>query len=188
MPFSIPARLENERVILSQLVPSDFATLYKVASDPVIWEQHPNRDRWKLPVFQKFFEGATACKGAYKVVEKSSGDVVGSTRFYDFDGDDDWLSIGYTFYGTTYWGTGLNTSVKVMMLDYAFRYVSSVYFHVGACNRRSQVAVSRLGAEKVSQEEIAYYGESAVLNYVYESKKDDFYSFIKDGLPEYFVR
>jgi RimJ/RimL family protein N-acetyltransferase len=54
------------------------------------------------------------------------------------------------------------------MLDYIFQFVSKVHFHIGADNIRSQIAIERLGAEKIAEQEIAYYGEVPRLNFVYE--------------------
>lgn len=173
MNIDIQPTLENEKIRLVPLLEKDFEDLYKVASDPKIWEQHPNRDRWKKDVFQTFFEGAIRSKGAFKVCDTSSGTILGSTRFYDYNAQDDSILIGYTFYAISYWGKGLNTAVKTLMLDYIFQSVSKVYFHVGADNIRSQIAIGRLGANKISEQEVAYFGEQSKLNYVYEIEKED---------------
>ena len=167
MNFSIQEILENEKLILYPLQVEDFEELYEVASDPKIWEQHPNKDRWKKNVFKIFFDGAIQSKGAFKVVEKSTGKLLGSTRFYDYNEKENTIMIGYTFYSTHCWGKGINTAVKVLMLNYIFQYVSKVYFHIGAGNIRSQIAISRLGTTKTGEEEVAYYGENSKLNYVY---------------------
>ena len=174
MPFEIPAVLENDRVMLHLIGEEDFEELYAVASDPLIWEQHPNRDRWKKEVFRNFFEGALATGSAYRIVDKASNKTAGCTRFYDYDEKSDTIHVGYTFYGRDWWGTGLNRSAKKLMLDYAFRYVERVCFHIGATNIRSQVAIMRLGARKTGELEIAYYGEPVRLNYVYEISKTSF--------------
>jgi RimJ/RimL family protein N-acetyltransferase len=163
--------LEDERVILKPLDENDFEDLYGVASDPKIWEQHPNKDRWKKEIFKTFFEGALQSKGAFKITDKISGKIAGSTRFYGYDAGEKQISIGYTFFGTGHWGKGLNQSAKQLMLDYAFNFVSEVHFHIGAVNIRSQIAITRLGAEKFDEKEIAYYGEEVKLNYVYRITK-----------------
>lgn len=168
MTFSIQPILENERVKLVPLQETDFEALYEVASDPKVWEQHPNKDRWKREVFQTFFDGALQSKGAFKIVDKTNNQVIGSTRFYDYDATEDRILIGYTFYGTAYWGKGINQSVKKVMLDYIFQFVSKVNLHVGANNVRSQIAVGRIGAEKVAEQEVAYFGEQPKLNFVYQ--------------------
>jgi RimJ/RimL family protein N-acetyltransferase len=160
--------LENEQVILIPLAPDDFDALYDVASDPQIWEQHPNKDRFKKEVFQTFFEGAIQSTGAFKIVDKASRAIIGSTRFYDFNPADRSVFIGYTFYARAYWGRGFNTQVKKMMLNYIFRFVETVHFHIGANNIRSQIAIERLGAEKIEQQEVEYFGEASKLNFVYE--------------------
>jgi hypothetical protein len=57
------------------------------------------------------------------------------------------------------------------MLDYVFDYVSKVKFHIGSENIRSQIAISRLNAEKIDEEVVAYFGESPKLNFVYQIEK-----------------
>ncbi|MHC0448209.1 GNAT family N-acetyltransferase [Flavobacterium sp. 3-218] len=171
MTLNLQPVLENDLCILSPLEEKDFDTLYKAASDPKIWEQHPNKDRWKKEVFENFFEGAIKSKGAFKIINKATGEVVGSTRFYDFNQEEDCIFIGYTFYTVSCWGKGFNLSVKKMMLDYLFEYVSKVRFHIGSENIRSQIAISRVGAEKIAEEEVAYFGEKPKLNFVYQIDK-----------------
>lgn len=173
MTFSIQPTLENERALLAPLVAGDFETLYQAASDPGIWEQHPNPDRWKRDVFQTYFEGALQSKGAFKIIDKETGKVVGCTRFYDYNPDEKSIFIGYTFYCRDCWGTGLNLSVKMMMLAYIFQYVDTVLFHIGAGNIRSQIAISRLGVQKIGEEEVTYFGEASRLNFVYAIRKGD---------------
>ena len=72
--------LENEFIRLQPLQQNDFERLYAVASDPLIWEQHPNKDRYKREVFQTYFEGAMESKGALLVIDKLTGEVAGSSR------------------------------------------------------------------------------------------------------------
>jgi hypothetical protein len=56
MSIDIQLKLENEKVILYPLKESDFDGLYAVASDPNIWAQHPNKDRWKIEVFKNVIQ------------------------------------------------------------------------------------------------------------------------------------
>lgn len=171
MTIALQPTLENEQIVLQPLKVSDFETLYAVASDPEIWQQHPNKDRWKKDVFRTFFEGAVQSGGAFKVVDKATGMVIGSTRFYDYQPEDNSIFIGYTFLATSCWGKGINQQVKNLMLDYIFQFVDQVNFHVGESNIRSQIAISRLGAIKVGQQEVTYVGETAKLNFVYTINK-----------------
>lgn len=174
MKFSIQPILENEQYQLIPLQQGDFESLYEVASDPEVWKQHPNKDRYRKEVFRTFFEGAMKSGGAFKITEKSSGEILGSTRFYDYNQSDNSIFIGYTFYGTKSWGKGINPQVKKMMLQYIFQFVDTVYFHVGKDNIRSRTAMERLGAEKIGEEEIAYFGEPSRINIIYQIKKEKY--------------
>lgn len=165
--------LENETVKLAPLQETDFETLYQIASDPLIWEQHPNKNRYKKEVFQIFFEGAMASKGAFLIVDKQTNSAIGSTRFYDLNETDKSVLIGYTFYKRDYWGSSFNSLVKKLMLDYAFQFVESIYFTIGAENIRSQKAIERLGAVKVREMAIAYHGEAEVPNFEYVISKSN---------------
>lgn len=176
MMRSIPQlqpRLENDSWQLLPLKESDFEAVYAVASDPLVWEQHPNKDRWKCEVFSVFFEGAMQSGGAFKVVNKASGEVLGCTRFYDYKPADNSIHIGYTFYGRNSWGKGINLAVKALMLDHIFQWVDRVDFHVGAENKRSQMAMQRLGARKVAEKVVAYFGEADKLNFVYAIERGE---------------
>lgn len=171
MSVDLQPILENESIVLFPLQEKDFTILYAVAADPEIWRQHPNKDRWKEEVFRTFFEGAVQSGGAFRVIDKTTGSTIGSTRFYDYSPGDRSIFIGYTFYATSYWGKGINPAVKELMLNYIFQFVDSVYFHIGAENIRSQVAISRLGAVKVGEQEVTYFGEAPRYNFVYKIQK-----------------
>lgn len=169
--MNIQTILENDFVQLIPLEESDFEYLYSVASDPEIWEQHPNKDRYKREIFQNFFQGAMESKGAFKILDKNTGEIAGSTRFYDYNPKENSIFIGYTFYATKFWGSKLNPQVKKLMLDYIFQFVDKVNFHVGKDNIRSQKAMEKLGAKKVDEVNVAYFGEPEKLNVVFEIDK-----------------
>lgn len=174
--MNIQPTLENENVKLLPLNQNDFEELFAVASDPLVWEQHPNKDRYKREVFENFFLGAMESGGAFKIIEKNTGEVAGSTRFYDYNAEDSSIFIGYTFYGTKFWGSKLNPQVKKLMLNYIFQFVDKVNFHVGKDNVRSQKAMEKLGAKKVDEVNVAYFGEPEKLNVVFEIRKTDYHS------------
>ncbi|WP_341836147.1 GNAT family N-acetyltransferase [Chitinophaga pollutisoli] len=109
--------------------------------------------------------------GAFAIIWKETGRMIGSTRIYEPDEQDNSVFVGYTFYTRDFWGKGINQAVKKMMLDYLFQYVDKVYFHIGAANIRSQIAITRLGAEKIAEESVAYVGEAPRLNFKYRIVK-----------------
>lgn len=172
--MNIQPTLENENVKLIPLNQSDFEELFVVASEPLVWEQHPNKDRYKREVFENFFTGAMESGGAFKIIDKKSNEIAGSTRFYDYSPEDNSIFIGYTFYGTKFWGSKLNPQVKKLVLDYIFQFVDKVNFHVGKDNIRSQKAMEKLGAKKVDEVNVAYFGEPEKLNVVFEIKKENY--------------
>jgi RimJ/RimL family protein N-acetyltransferase len=167
--------LEDDAVLLSPLQPHDFDTLYAAASDPAIWLQHPNKNRWQRGVFATYFDGAIQSGGAFKIIEKANGIVAGSTRFYDYSAADSSILIGYTFVAVNCWGRGINKRVKQLMLNYIFGYVDKVIFHIGAQNIRSQIAIGRLGAVKTGEVEVAYFGESPKHNFIYEITRQNWF-------------
>jgi len=171
--MNIQPILENENVQLVPLKSEDFEKLFQVASDPLIWEQHPNKDRYKREIFKTFFEGAMLSQGAFLITDKKTGEVAGSTRFYDYDSVDHSIFIGYTFYGRKFWGSKLNPQVKKMMLDYILDEVDFVRFHVGKENIRSRKAMEKLGAELWGDVSVAYFGEVPKMNVEYRIIKEN---------------
>ncbi|WP_396192469.1 GNAT family N-acetyltransferase [Flavobacterium sp.] len=168
MTFSIqPTHLQNQFVKLVPLQESDFEELYSVANDELLWEQHPNKLRYQKPVFQNFFEGAMQSQGAFFIRETSTSEPIGSSRFYDYNPETNSILIGYTFIGRKFWGKGYNKALKELMMDYAFQYVDTIYFHIGAFNIRSQKAMEKIGGEKIDEFEVEYFGEESKLNYIY---------------------
>ncbi len=163
--------LQNQLVIATPLQQSDFELLYQAAADPLIWEQHPNKNRWQLPDFSNYFEGAIRSGGALLVRDAVTNEVIGSSRYSDHNSATNTVSIGYTFFVRSHWGRGHNYALKQLMLDHIFQYVDTVEFFIGAVNKRSQVSLERFGAIKTREEETAYYGEAAKLDYVYTLTK-----------------
>jgi RimJ/RimL family protein N-acetyltransferase len=140
-------QLQAEKFLLVQTKPSDFEPLFKVASDPLIWEQHPARDRWRPEVFSAFFDdGLSNDLGCFTIVDSQFHSVIGSTRFYAHDPSNASVRLGYTFLARRYWGTGANQLIKTALLDHCFQFVESVYFDIGASNWRSIKATEKLGA------------------------------------------
>lgn len=165
--------LANDLVRLQPIQEKDFEALYEVASDPEIWLNHPNKNRYEKDVFRNFFEGAMQSKGAFLIIDQTTNQIIGSTRYYDFNAVEKTIIIGYTFFAKAYWGKGYNHATKSLMLNYAFQFVELVEFHVGASNFPSQKAITKLGAKKVDEVSIAYYGEPNRLNFIYHLKKSD---------------
>ena len=162
-----PKHLKNNLIELVPLENYHFEMLFEVASDPLIWEQHPNPNRFQKEVFKTFFEGAMQSEGAFLIIDAETKQVVGSSRFYDFDENNNSVLIGYTFIARKYWGKGFNKSLKNLMMNHAFETVDKVYFHIGSQNYRSQMAIEKIGAQKINEQLVEYFGEAPKLNYIY---------------------
>ncbi len=168
-----PLTLANEWVTLIPLKDTDFDILYQIASDPLIWEQHPSKLRYQKNVFEIFFKGAIESNGAFIITDTKTGIPIGSTRFYHLNTITNSIQIGYTFFARSCWGKPYNRSTKSLMINYAFQHVEMVQFDIGALNIRSQKAIEKIGAVKVRAEEIQYVGEVATLNFVYTIQKNN---------------
>jgi RimJ/RimL family protein N-acetyltransferase len=166
-----PAHLKNDIVWLEPLKQEHFEELYLVASDPLIWEQHPNPDRYKLDAFTNYFKGAMESGGAFIIRDTLSGKALGSSRYCAYDAANKEIQIGYTFFSRVCWGKSINKAVKKLMLTHAFNDVDKVAFYVGANNIRSQKAMEAIGGIKVREEVVAYFGEPDRLNFRYEINK-----------------
>jgi N-acetyltransferase len=138
--------LHNALVRLEPLRNSDFEELFAVASDPLIWKQHPKPTRYLREEFRTYFVSGLACGGALLVKCACTSAVIGCSRYYDYDAALSQVYVGYTFLACKYWGGEFNSALKQLMLDYAFVHVETVRLDVGITNLRSQTAVERLGA------------------------------------------
>src|SRR3954452_8379732 len=149
MAFDLQPTLEGELLRLRPLQEKDWEELFAVASDPLIWEQHPAKDRYQETVFREYFREAMECGGAFAIVDRKTGRIIGSSRFIDYDEKRSEIEIGYTFLARDYWGGAYNREMKDLLLRHAFRFVRHVVFLVGPDNLRSQKAMEKIGGVRV---------------------------------------
>ena len=165
--MNFKSHFEDSSISLVQIKKENFEELYLVASDPIIWEQHPENDRWKKEKFSIFYKNGLQNKfGFLLIFDKHKNKIIGSTRFYSYDKIDEAIRIGFTFISQKHWGTSINFQVKKMMLDYTFKYLDKVYFDIGINNFRSRKAVEKLGA--------SLFSDNKKGNVVYILKKNQF--------------
>jgi N-acetyltransferase len=162
MAFDLQPRLQGKLLEVRPLRADDFPALYAVASDPLIWEQHPGKDRYQEAVFKEFFREALASGGALIAIDAKDGQVIGSSRFHGYDPEHSEIEIGWTFLARSHWGGSYNGEMKQLMLRHAFQFVKRVIFLVGPENVRSQRAVEKIGAVRVGSRPDAGGRESFV--------------------------
>ncbi len=144
--FDLQPTLKGSLVELRPLRPDDFDALYAVAADPLVWEQHPARNRYQSEIFQALFAESLASGGALVATDALTGQVIGSSRYWGYDPERSEIEIGWTFLARSHWGGRYNGDMKDLMLRHAFRFVDSVVFLIGAENLRSRRAVEKIGA------------------------------------------
>ena len=142
-PFQFIA--ESDLVRLRPVQAADWDEMFQTASDPLIWEFHPEPNRFEEPRFRRYFDNAIAAGKALTILDRQTGEIIGSSRY---DGHDEALSeveIGWTFLVRRCWGGAWNRQVKRLMLDHAFHHVDTAIFHVGEANLRSRGAMLKIG-------------------------------------------
>ena len=169
--FDLQPHLKGELIELRPLTSNDWDELFTVSSDSLIWEQHPEPDRYREDVFRIFFRDALESCGAFVIIDRKTQRIMGSTRFYGYDPEKAEIEIGWTFLARKYWGGRYNAEMKRLLLNHAFKFVESVVFFVGEDNVRSQKAMEKVGAIKVGTAIRAYGNHPPTPNLMYVIKK-----------------
>src|SRR5260370_10408715 len=115
MSFDLQPILKGELLELRPLRVEDFQDLYAVAADPLIWEQHPVRDRHNEEVFKVFFREALESGGALIAIDSKDGRVIGSSRFHGYDQDNSEIEIGWTVLARSHWCCRYNGGIEQVM-------------------------------------------------------------------------
>ena len=162
--------------MLRPLTEADWPALWAVASDRELWAVHPSHDRWQEPVFRAFFDDAIARGGALAIVDKASGEIIGSSRFQFSDrlAEEGELEIGWSFLARSYWGKGYNAEFKRLMLEHAFRHVDRVVFRVGADNVISRRAMEKIGGTLTGETFVEERAGRPVEHVIYEITREGF--------------
>lgn len=168
--FELQPHLVGALVEVRPLRTEDWESLFAVASDLLIWEQHPAHDRYQEEVFKEFFREALESGGAFVVVDRKTQKTIGSSRYFGFDPVKSEIEVGWTFLARSHWGGKYNGELKRLMLDHAFKFVESVVFLIGPENVRSQKAVEKIGGILIERRYKTIRGQS-VEQLVYQIKK-----------------
>ena len=162
--MNLQPTLKNELVRLRPIKQEDFNQLFQIAKDPLIWEQHPAKNRYQKKIFLNFFNDSIKSLGALIIEEISTNEIIGSTRFKSIENTENAVEIGWSFLSRAKWGGKYNKAFKELMIDYALKHVESVIFYIGVKNTRSQRAVEKLGGKVIE--------DNNFMHLVKQSKKD----------------
>lgn len=149
-----PTTLEDAHVALEPLRPEHAAALEAAAADGELWQL------WFTSVpkpgdmaayIAKALEGQREGRMLpFAIREKSTGEIAGSTRYYDIVADPMRVAIGYTWYARRWQKSHVNTACKRLLLKHAFETLGcvAVELHTDSRNLDSQRAIERLGAQR----------------------------------------
>jgi RimJ/RimL family protein N-acetyltransferase len=172
--FDLQPTLNGKLLVLRPLKPEDFDDLWAVASDPLIWAQHPVKDRYKRGVSEALFRESLESGGALVALDSTHGRIIGSSRFHGYDPENSEIEIGWTFLGRHYWGGVYNREMKELMLRHAFQFVDRVIFLVGPENFRSQRAMEKIGGIRAGSRKDAGGRESLLFEITASSFQNSF--------------
>ena len=161
--------LAGAKIGLRPIATKDRDALFTIASDPLLWAQHPDASRGTPAGFDRFFDESINSKGCLAIVDSDHNSVIGCTRYHSYEPGLR-VTIGYTFLSRTYWGGVANGEAKRLMLSHAFSDVLEVVFLVAEGNLRSRRAVEKLGARLCDAEEAPRFGQ---IHFIYRLKRQD---------------
>ena len=147
--FLAPVTLAANQVRLEPLALQHEAGLRQAVQDGELWKllftsaPEPNQ-------VAQYIQAALNTRMAFAVVDETTGEVVGTTAFYQPDADIRRVYIGYTWYRQSAWRTRINSTCKYLLLAHAFETLDCrvVCWQTDILNTRSQAAIERLGAKK----------------------------------------
>ncbi|ODV54541.1 GNAT family N-acetyltransferase [Lysinibacillus fusiformis] len=146
--------LENEIVKLKPLELNDLSGILEAGSYPEIWS-HMSTTIEKMVDVNNFVENALLMRHnktefPFVIVDKKTGEIIGSTRFMDIDDTHQRVEIGTTWLTPAYWRTAINTNCKYLLLQYCFEtlHLQRVQIKTDLENSQSQKAIERIGATK----------------------------------------
>ena len=145
--------LEGAAVRLEPLTEAHTEGLYSAAQDPDTWLYMASDPSVSVAKMCAWVTAAVAARDAgeaqpFAIVERASGRVVGSTRYFDISAHDRHLEIGHTWLAAAVRRSRVNTECKYLLLRHAFETLGAirVQLKTDRRNERSQQAIERLGA------------------------------------------
>lgn len=146
--------LEGKHVKLVPMGLHHVDALLGAALDPKIWQFTSSIIR-TADEMRRYVETALSWQSAgtavpFVTTERSSGSVIGSTRFGNIDWEHRRAEIGWTWLNPKWWRTPINTEAKYLMLRHAFEEWNCIRVELktAAKNERSRAAIARIGGKE----------------------------------------
>jgi nitroimidazol reductase NimA-like FMN-containing flavoprotein (pyridoxamine 5'-phosphate oxidase superfamily)/RimJ/RimL family protein N-acetyltransferase len=152
-PWYEPVVLEGQHVRLEPLGPQHVDGLFAAGSDPEVWRwlssrQPRTRDEMAELVAEALHAASRGERVCWAQIDQRSGEVAGTTSYYEVAPAARHVGIGHTWLGRAWWRSAFNTEAKLLLLERAFDTLGAirVTWHTDIRNERSQAAIARLGA------------------------------------------
>lgn len=152
MDFSASIVLENSRARLRPLEIGDFEALKAVAFEADLWKYTLTRgdDPVSLAAYLRQAQEAReqGLRYPFVIIDRTTGQLAGSTSYYNVFEPDQRLSIGYTWVGSAFQRSGLNRACKHLLFSHAFGQLGCerVELETDSRNHKSRTAMARMGA------------------------------------------
>jgi len=147
-----PVILQGRHVRLEPLTPEHAAGLAEVGLDGDLWKWIPTPvctpEEMSAYVQSALRDQAAGTALPFALIEKSSGRIVGSTRYANIERVHHRLEIGWTWVARPWQRTAINTEAKYLLLRHAFETLKCmrVELKTDSLNERSRAAILRIGA------------------------------------------
>ena len=190
-----PIVLEGDFVRMEPMTLEHHAGLTAVGLDPEIWRftlvvvQTPEEMRGYMDAALELQRGGTTLP--FVTIERSSGQIVGSTRFGNYDPANRRIEIGWTWIAPRWQRTAINTEAKYLMLSHAFEKLHCVRVELktDVLNTRSRKAMLRIGAKEegvLRKHSLVWDGRYR--DSIYYSILDDEWATVKQELEKMLIR
>ncbi|KXU36225.1 GCN5 family acetyltransferase [Cephaloticoccus capnophilus] len=149
-----PVTLSGHGVRLAPLAGAHADGLRRAAADGALWHLRitsvPAPDQTEAWIAAALQGQARGHMLPFAVLDATSGEVLGSTRYHDIVPELARLEIGHTWYGQRWQRSHVNTACKLLLLRHAFDTLGArvVGWRTDNYNFASQRAIERLGAKK----------------------------------------
>ncbi|PMM11317.1 GNAT family N-acetyltransferase [Vibrio breoganii] len=146
--------MESKKIKLAPLKREHADALVIAASDGELWNlwftSVPSAETVSRYIDTALEQQALGLAVPFVVIEKSTGHIIGSTRFCNADPVHHRVEIGYTWYASRFQKTSVNTECKLLLLSHAFESLEAiaVEFRTSWHNQASRAAIARLGAKQ----------------------------------------
>jgi N-acetyltransferase len=149
-----PCTLEGHGVRLEPLTLDHTAGLVEAATDGKLWElwytSVPAPDEAETYITTALDGQRAGHMLPWVVRDAATGAIAGSTRYHDIVAPIDRVEIGYTWYGSRWQRSHVNTACKLLLLRHAFETLGCqvVGLRTDNFNFASQRAIAALGAHR----------------------------------------